>query len=59
MGGCWGSITNYLKQQMIIFSRSWRLEVYDQGAAWLGSGESSLPVCKHFQLCSRVASPGT
>ena len=37
------SQTGWLKPQRVIFSQFWRLEVREQGAAWLASDESPLP----------------
>lgn len=35
------------------FLQSWRLEVLDQSAAWLGTGEASL-LAADFSVCARM-----
>lgn len=51
--------TRWLKQQIFIFSRFWRLEVSDQGAQGLVFGETSFPSLQTaaFILCPHMAFP--
>lgn len=65
--GCRNKVpqTGWLKSQTCMFSHSWRLEVCDQGASVVGSGESCLPgshmatflLCPYMVQRERTRSP--